>query len=202
MTTSAETLTDEAVIEGIGSLKEMDRVLRFLYREHYGLLETYVVRNSGSEDDAADIFQDVMLAFVNLVQAGKFRGESSIKTFLYALTRNTWLNELKRRGRAETREMKYEIGMDKSDLAADAVIENREMNALLMKTMEELGETCKKILVLFYFENMSMKDMVASTSYENEQVVRNKKYKCLKKLEEMIMGNPVLYRQLKNLLHE
>jgi DNA-directed RNA polymerase specialized sigma subunit len=98
--------------------------------------------------------------------------------------------------------MKYEFGMDKSDLAADAVIENREMNALLMKTMEELGETCKKILVLFYFENMSMKDMVASTSYENEQVVRNKKYKCLKKLEEMIMGNPVLYRQLKNLLHE
>jgi RNA polymerase sigma factor (sigma-70 family) len=202
MTTPPHTLTDEAVIEGIRSGKELDRVLRFLYREHYGLLENYVTRNSGSEEDAADIFQEVIMAFVNLVQAGKFRGESSIKTFLYALNRNTWLNEIKRKGRAETREMKYEIGTEKIEVNADAVIENREMNAALMKTVEDLGEACKKILLLFYFENLSMKEILASLPYENEQVVRNKKYKCLKKMEEMVSANPILYNQLKTLLHE
>jgi len=159
-----------------------------------------VVRNSGSMDDAADIFQEVIVAIINLVQAGKFRGESSIKTFLYALTRNTWLNELKRRGRAEVREMKYEIGMDKMTENADAAIENREMNALLMKTLSELGESCKKILLMFYYENRSMKEIQASLPYENEQVVRNKKYKCLKKLEEMISRNERLYGQLKGLI--
>jgi hypothetical protein len=37
--------------------------------------------------------------------------------------------------------------------------------------------------------------------YESEQVVRNKKYKCLKQLEMLIEENPTLKRNLKNLLH-
>ena len=46
-----------------------------------------------------------------------------------------------------------------------------------------------------------MKEILAALHYENEQVVRNKKYKCLKKLETMINENPALHQQLKNLLH-
>ena len=47
-----------------------------------------------------------------------------------------------------------------------------------------------------------MKEILSSTGYENEQVVRNKKYKCLKKMEELIKADANLYHQLKTLLHE
>ena len=70
-----------------------------------------------------------------------------------------------------------------------------------MKVLETLGDHCKKILVLYYYENQSMKEILAALHYENEQVVRNKKYKCLKKLEELIKNKPGLYQQLKNLLY-
>jgi hypothetical protein len=46
-----------------------------------------------------------------------------------------------------------------------------------------------------------MKEIVAYLPYENEQVVRNKKSKCLKKLEELVLGNKHLAIQLKNYLH-
>ena len=35
------------------------------------------------------------------------------------------------------------------------------------------------------------------TDYENEQVLRNKKYKCMKQLEQMIQDNELIKTQLK-----
>ena len=86
--------------------------------------------------------------------------------------------------------------MDTGQLMAD-----REGKAEVMRLVGELGETCRKILLLFYYENLSMKEILEATDYENEQVVRNKKYKCLKQLEQMVNENPALKQTLKNLLH-
>jgi RNA polymerase sigma factor (sigma-70 family) len=196
-----EIVTDEDIINNLLNNREVDASVKSLYRAHYEYLGRYVVNNNGDWDDAADTFQEVVLAFVNLVKAGKFRGESSIKTFLYALNRNIWLNELKKRGRSQVREMKYEKAGDQMEKGIDQAIEIREMNQQLLDTVGSLGDTCKKILLLFYYENRSMKEILTTLNYENEQVVRNKKYKCLKKLEELVSGNNNLYHQLKNYLH-
>lgn len=201
MIKGAESYTDAEIIDNLSHNREVDLSLKYLYRSHYEFLGRYVVNNNGSWDDAQDIFQEVMVAFINLVRAGKFRGESSIKTFLYSLNKNIWLNELKKRGRTQVREMKYETASEKTEHGASTALEAREANAGLMKVMEELGETCKKILLLYYYENQSMKEILTSLNYENEQVVRNKKYKCLKRLEELLTENKSLYHQLKNLLH-
>ena len=98
--------------------------------------------------------------------------------------------------------MNYEKLGDREEKAIHDSIENRQMNTRLMEVLAVLGESCKNILVLYYYENRSMKEILASSGYENEQVVRNKKYKCLKKLEELIKSDTNLYTQLKTLLHE
>jgi RNA polymerase sigma factor (sigma-70 family) len=143
----------------------------------------------------------VIVNFIDLVQKDKFRGESTVKTFLFSLNRYTWLNELKRRGRAVAREENYERRQDRVEMDSSHLIADREGKAAVVKLVGELGETCRKILLLFYYENMSMREILDATEYENEQVVRNKKYKCLKQLEQMILEKPSLKETLKNLLH-
>jgi RNA polymerase sigma factor (sigma-70 family) len=140
--------------------------------------------------------------FIDLVQKDKFRGESSVKTFLFSLNRYTWLNELKRRDRAVAREERYERVQERVELDTSELIADREAKAEVIRLVGELGDTCKKILLLFYYENLSMKEILEATDYENEQVVRNKKYKCLKQLEQLINEKPALKQTLKNLLHE
>src|SRR5829696_3685932 len=196
-----EIFTDAELISSLMENTGMDAALKFLYREHFELLSRYILNNSGNEQDAEDIFQEVVVAFINLVKAGKFRGESSIKTFLFSLNKNIWLNELKRRGRAMAREEKYERQNVGEALTVDAAMELRQSKAELMQVINELGENCKKILLLFYYENRSMKEIVDYLPYENEQVVRNKKSKCLKKLEQLVTGNKTLHDQLKNYLN-
>jgi RNA polymerase sigma factor (sigma-70 family) len=196
-----EILTDREIVDNLANDRDLDRTIRYLYRAYFEFTGHYVVNNSGSWTDAEDIFQEVVVAFIHLVKAGKFRGEASIKTFLYALNKNSWLNELKKRGRALKRETKYEAARPGEEESINSLLEGREATQGLMKVFDDLGETCKKILLLFYFENRSMKEILNDLHYENEQVVRNKKHKCLKKLEQMIQTNKNLYQQLKSYLH-
>jgi RNA polymerase sigma factor (sigma-70 family) len=192
---------DSELVRNIRDGQRMDETIKAIYRSHFESLSWYVVNNSGSRQDAEDIFQEVLVNFIDLVQKDKFRGESTVKTFLFSLNRYTWLNELKRRGRALVREEKYERGQEQVELDSSHWIADREGKAAVLNLVAELGDTCQKILLLFYYENMSMKEILDATDYENEQVVRNKKYKCLKQLEKMILEKPHLKETLKTLLH-
>ena len=192
---------DSELVANLRSGKRTDETIKAIYRDHFESLCWYVINNSGSRQDAEDVFQEVVITFIDLVQKDRFRGESAVKTFLYSISRHTWLNELKRRGRALAREEKYERGQERVEPDTSHLIGDREGKAEVIRLVGQLGETCKKILLLFYYENLSITEILDTLDYENEQVVRNKKYKCLKQLEQMITENPLLKQTLKNLLH-
>jgi RNA polymerase sigma factor (sigma-70 family) len=195
-----KTLTDNNLIEALRSDANPDEAIRHLYRSHYNMTAAYIRQNSGSNEDAEDIFQEVILVFIEVLKRDKFRGESSISSFLYALTRNIWLNELKKRGKSKLRDEIFEKGKDRTDTDVSHLMVNRELKSQLMQLVDKLGETCKKILLAFYFENKTMFEILQQLDYENEQVVRNKKYKCLKQLEQMMTAQPALAKNLKSVL--
>jgi|SRR5450432_2264254 len=194
------TFTDAALLEILRSDESPDDAIRFLYITQFDITTRYVNQNSGNDEDAQDIFQELVLVFIELVKKNKFRGESSVSTFLYALTRNIWLNELKKRNRAKLRDEKFDKQQPGTDMDVSHFIMHREMKTVLMRMVDNLGEPCKKILLAFYFDNLAMKDILLATAYDNEQVVRNKKYKCLKQLEQLIAGKPELAKNLKSVL--
>lgn len=194
-------LSDAELLAAIRQGSGLDAAIKSIYIEYFEGLAWIVLNNSGSQQDAEDIFQEVLVNFIAAVKKDKFRGESSVKTFLFSMTKHTWLNELKKRGRSEMRELKYERAKDPHEPDVSHVIAGRETKKQLMDVVERLGDTCKKILVMFYYDNLSMKEILTRLEYENEQVVRNKKYKCLKQLEQMITSDPSLLQTLKKILH-
>jgi RNA polymerase sigma factor (sigma-70 family) len=192
---------DQELVMYLKSGERMDEVIRSMYRNYFDSLSWYVMNNNGSSQDAEDIFQEVIVTFISLVQKDKFRGESSVKTFLFSLNRHAWLNELKRRGRALAREEKYEKGQERVEADTSQYMADRENKNAVISLVSKLGDACRQILLLFYYENWPMKKILETMHYENEQVLRNKKYKCLKQLEQMLEANPTLKNTLKNLLH-
>jgi RNA polymerase sigma factor (sigma-70 family) len=196
----SKAFTDLSLIQALRSDTNPDEAIRHLYRTQFSMTAAYIKQNSGTDEDAEDIFQEVVLVFIEVLKKDKFRAESSVSTFLYSLTRNIWLNELKKRGRSKLRDEIFEKGKDQADEDVSHLIVNREMKSQLMQLVDKLGEACKKILLAFYFENLPMREILKSLDYENEQVVRNKKYKCLKQLEQMLTGQPGLVKNLKSAL--
>ena len=184
--------SDADLITAIGRGDQLNSAILFIYEQYAEAVQSFIMANSGTPPDAEDIFQETVVTFIDLVKKDKFRGEASIKTFLTAIARNLWLNELKKRARSDIREKAFEQNRDGVELDVSQYIANREVKQQFVAVLEKLGEPCKKLLTLFYYENLSMKDIVQHLPYENEQVVRNKKYKCLQALTDLVKQNPVI----------
>jgi DNA-directed RNA polymerase specialized sigma subunit len=75
-----------------------------------------------------------------------------------------------------------------------------ESKKQVLSVLDELGETCRKILVHYYYDDLSMKEIFERMDYESEQVVRNKKYKCMKQLTQMLENNSTVKNSLKDFL--
>jgi RNA polymerase sigma factor (sigma-70 family) len=176
---------------------DIERAVRRLYDFYFEGIIAQICANGGTQEDGADIFQEAVVVLIEKVKTGQFRGESSLKTFLSAIARNLWLFELRTRGRRKKRETLFVAG---ESLESPAEMFPVQTNGeALQKVMVELGETCKKILTGFYYEDKSMRELLTEFNYENEQVLRNRKSKCMKKLKELIFADKKLLENLKTM---
>ena len=192
--------SDSELVEAICESGTVEQAIIQLYQEHGAIARSFIMGKGGTEQDADDIFQETIVSFIDTVQKRKFRQESGIRTFLISISKNLWYNEIRRRQRAGNREKLYVADFEPEDTLIDDLIGNRELKSMLKHMLNELGESCKKILELFYYDNLSMKEIVSHMHYENEQVVRNKKYKCLQQLTDKMKQSPDAAKQINELI--
>ncbi|TRX59246.1 sigma-70 family RNA polymerase sigma factor [Fulvivirga sp. M361] len=192
--------SDEEIISSIQNNREISKVLDFMYRNYFEMLKTIILSNNGNEEDAQDIMQEVFVAFIDLVRKEKYRKEASVRSFLYTLTRNMWFSEARKRSSALKRDTYFEDQKDDLEKDVTDYLEYSEGLKFVSNLFESLGEVCKKILTLFYFKDLPMREILEHVDYENEQVLRNKKYKCQRELIKRIEASPALYQNLKSAL--
>jgi len=199
MKKAANQVSDETIVECIRNKEKIEPIVRHLYANYYDSLASYIRSNNGNDQDAEDTFQESIVVFIETVQQGKFRGESKVKTFLYAIMRNLWLNELKRRKRALQRETRYYDENPKAEESVQVSLRESEAKKQVADLVAQLGRNCQKILNLFYYQEMPMKDIYLEMGYENEQIARNMKYKCMKKMHALLDAHDEMKQHFKNL---
>ena len=180
---------------------DINRPVRYLYEHFFEDAATEIRLKGGTEEDAADIFQEAVLILIDNIKSGKFRHESSVKTFLVGIARNLWLFEKRTRERRASREINFSSSETNYSEAENFEIGDRvfsKSNTDVIQTIfKHVGEICSKILVGFYYENSSMKSLLQRFHFDNEQVLRNRKARCMKKLKKFLTEQPELLRQLK-----
>ncbi len=178
-----------------GSKEQRDRALGVIYKNNKEKVCSFVLSNSGSEEEAKDIFQEAVIAFYENVRNEKFKGESTISTYLYSITRFKWLNQIKKNSvRKEHQESVVQEQFMDSPLAT---LMEGERKAGVLEVLALLGTACKDLLIENMYHGASMKEIAKNGLYSSEQIVRNKKYKCLQKLKELIGAKPALINVLK-----
>ncbi|WP_162623288.1 RNA polymerase sigma factor [Confluentibacter sediminis] len=166
--------------------------MKSLYTSNYNKIELLVLRNSGTKEDAKDIYQDAFIAVWNNIKNNTFIpvNERAVQGYLYTIAKNKWMDILK-----SSRFKKTQYGfsnpslVDKSDYVEDVTDKNLE-NEKLVSTMEAfkiLGQPCKELLTIFYFEKKSLRDIAIQLQID-EASARNKKYRCMEKLRNMVIA--------------
>ena len=154
-----------------------EKALEFLYQKYYRMMTKLVITNSGTEDEARDVDQDALIVFWQKATSGNLVLTSKMSTYIYSICQNLWRKELDRKKRLSSEEKDTSVTLD---------TESSEREKILAKCIDQLGETCKKVLMFYYFEEMSMQDIADKLGFANTDTAKTKKYKCKKKLDELV----------------
>lgn len=167
-----------------------DFALKQLYAEIYPTIKSYIQKNNGSDEDAADTFQEAIIVFYEKVRLNQFQLSSTIRTYLYSVCKHLWLNKLRAQKKIiSLTEESETISIDPLSLT---VIASEEKNDYLRKLLETLTGDCKRVLVYYYYDRLKMKDIAERMNFANDQVAKNKKSSCLKKLKSIVSMSPRL----------
>lgn len=132
-----------------------DTAFENLVRMHQRQLYGYLYRLSGDMDDAMEITQT---AFVKAYQSiGRFRGDSSFKTWLFRIASNTWRNTIRDRSSRKTVPLDTVPLSSAHDPLADAV-KNQEQE-MLAAAVKKLPPRQQQALVLRVQEGCSFAEV-------------------------------------------
>ena len=126
-----------------------------LVEAHYAELYRYAYRLTGSRSDAEDLTQQAFLAA--LQKLGQLREKDRARPWLFAIVRNGFFKL--RRDRSVHRNVSLEDSGEPCDVSSEIPeLTGEELSAVL----EGLPEEFRVPLVLFYFEEMSYRDIATA----------------------------------------
>ncbi|MCE7056442.1 sigma-70 family RNA polymerase sigma factor [Algoriphagus sp. AGSA1] len=153
-----------------------------LYREQF---LQFAKRYHKDEELLEDIYQDVSIALFDRAVSGKLELEkSSIKTYLFSMGKFMLFTKLKKERPSVEFSQDQEWNQGMYEEAKLFIEEPDSRVAFLGKSLAKLGEKCKKILELYYYENKSMKEIQLLLDYNHPDVVKSHKSRCMKTLKE------------------
>jgi RNA polymerase sigma factor (sigma-70 family) len=178
-----KSITNEiALLEGLA--KDDRQAIETIYKQHYGMVQSLIINNNGTADDARDIFQEAMIVLYEKSRSGSFELTSQLKTYIYSICRRLWLKRLQ-----QQQKFIPELNGIEETIPVEEDLEghDRQNGELLMmeKAMNSLGEPCKSLLEAYYLQKKNMTEIAGNFGYTNADNAKNQKYKCLMRLKKL-----------------
>lgn len=125
-------------------------------------------------DDAQDASQEVVIVLYKKIKT--LNGPKYFNTWLYSIISKTCKNII--RNKMNKKEIfdqtKFEnIEEDDNDFIPEEVIQNKELRSLLIECLEELPQHRKRILHMFYFENMKYEEIAEVMDMSTSEIASN-----------------------------
>jgi RNA polymerase sigma-70 factor (ECF subfamily) len=124
-----------------------------LVEKYHQAVYRYAFRLSGSAADAEDLTQQAFLAAQQ--KLGQLRKPESARSWLFTILRNCFLKSVRRPGHLLASSLELDM-----DSVPEEVPKEGDLDAeLLQKSLDELPENFRLVLVMFYFEDCSYREI-------------------------------------------
>ncbi len=172
----------------VKGLKDGDsKAYELLYRCCYKGISSLIRTNSGTENDAKDIFHDAIIVLINNLRKPDFKLTAKCCVYLYSVARFQWLNKLKKKGRTtfdidESNENYVLIDESEATIKREYEEKHNTISKLLANWDHDV---CKQLIMAFYYKKLDLKEIAKMLNYTYE-FVRIKKHRCMKSFEKLV----------------
>jgi RNA polymerase sigma-70 factor (ECF subfamily) len=163
-----------------------DRAFGVLVDRYQGAVAATVIGMLGRGDDADDVGQETFIRFHRALD--RFRGESSLKTYLVHIAMNLSLNALERRRRSLLRFVSRddrEMDLPETRVGPDGDVDANELQVLVRSAIARLNEKHRAVVVLRLFQDCSTHE-TAQILGVPEGTVLSRLSRALKDLEAQL----------------
>ena len=185
----AELSEDQKLLERISS--EEPGAVEELYNQYKrSFLIWAMVRHSVTKPEAEDVFQDAVVQTYSDIRSGKLSEvETSLKAYVYRTGELHLRNWKRKTGRvdyiSDSRDTFKQIAWEKHG-------EDNPQLERLNAALNSLGDTCQKLLRLFYFKQYDMQSVARELGFASSDSAKSKKAKCMKALTALFNeGKPL-----------
>ncbi|HPR33242.1 MAG TPA: sigma-70 family RNA polymerase sigma factor [Prolixibacteraceae bacterium] len=181
-------MSTESIFERLNDPAQKREAFHDLVVSHQQKLYWHIRKIVLNHDDAHDLLQNVfMKAWSSL---DRFRGESSLSTWLYRIATNeslTFLNQQKRkRGFVGDADEAYLSNRLKSD----SFFDGNEIQRRLMEAVVKLPEKQRLVFNMKYFDNLKYEQMAEILNLTTG-ALKASYHHAVKKIEESLRNDPV-----------
>jgi len=185
--------TVEAILEGLRNSDS--NVLEYVYKKYFPIVRFFVIKNSGTDEDAKDVFQEAIILIYKRLKDESLDLTCAFKTYLYSVCRLLWLRQLeKRRVRNEV------VSDDQVFIDLDEDIEGQaaeqEQFRIYQKHFKLLHKDCQEILRMF-LKKVPLKEIAQKMNIKSDKYLKKRKYDCKEALIKRIQNDPD-YKRLRN----
>jgi RNA polymerase sigma factor (sigma-70 family) len=174
-------ISDSRIIEGIR--QQDDETLNWLYDNYRETIRHHILRNSGSEADVSDIFQESIITLYNQISENELKLTTDLKGYFFSIARNIWSATLRKKQR------NIEIDTDLPDDGGSDEARSEILERIVSRAFLKLKPDCQTILTLFS-EGYSFEEIALKMNLKNEALARRKKYLSKETLLELIKEDP------------
>lgn len=175
--------SDQFYIEGL--LQNDSAVIKSIYKNFVPKVKNYIRTNSGDDDNAADVVQEVLVTIYHQAKTKGLQLTCPFEAYFFLLCKRKWLNELKKPSNKGVTINDNIVSTDES--AYELVLQSEsfdERQSLFDEMFRKLGEKCQEVLKLSFV--LKTMEEVARQLNVTYGYVRKKKSLCTGQLTEMI----------------
>lgn len=179
-------------------LKARDRgTIESIYKHLFPRINGWINLNSGTREDAEDIFHDSLLCLIMKLDHGGMQLTCDFSTYFISVCRNKWFQVLyKRKVRScVALDEANETPEDVFDLMEKEEKENRRYQVFIA-ALHDLDLKSQAVMEAS-FNGKTNEEIAAEMGFMNTQAVADKKKNCKKRLIQ-ILSHCVEYRELRN----
>ena len=147
-----------------------------------------------------DVFEEACLALMDHVKDGKVKegAGTNLSGYLFTICWRTALRQGNREKhpkepeKAQTRANGVLLASEPNEEQAqdpdEAEAAEKEAFDFLDRVLASIPEDCRRLLRLFYWDKMPMKDIAPALGLRNENVAKTKKNRCMDKFKQIAMA--------------
>lgn len=172
----------EEIIDGI---RERDtRILDYIYENYIHQIKDLVIQNSGTIEDAKDIYQDAVLIIYQRVREKELKLNCTFGTYIYSVCRLLWLKNLEKK-KTERKYLDEKSNLVELDDNLLDKFEKNDRQKLYQYHFNKLSFKCQKILELS-LAGISANEIARILNFKSEVYVRKRKHNCKENLVSKI----------------